>query len=321
MRWRRGAPEVATARLAGPVIGLLYALGGLVVLAVVVLPGGADRSASPVMTAIGPGAVLAGVALIRWGRSLPRPALPVAVLVGTALITAVVAVAPDTNAAMALAGIYSFVAVAAFFLFAPLVALAYLLLAMTACAVVLSSRGLPPGSVVAVALVTATIALVVAVLVRQASWASVDALTGLANRRGFDDALDEALRVAVRSGEEFSVALADLDDFKTVNDEQGHAAGDELLCTVADSWLPLLPRGAVLARHGGDEFALLLPACPGPAALRFVERLRAASTRVPLSVGVAEHRAGEQASHVMRRADAALYRAKEAGRGRSELDR
>ncbi|MQA32249.1 GGDEF domain-containing protein [Modestobacter roseus] len=321
MRWSRRAPEVATARVAGPVIGLLYALGGLAVLAVVWLPGGPGHRESPLLTAIGPTAVLVGLGLVAWGRALPRWVLHLAVVLGTGLITAVVARAPDTADALALAGVYSFVAVAAFFLFAPSVALGYLLLAMTACVVVLAARGLPPGSVVAVALVTATIGLVVALLVRQASWASVDALTGLANRRGFDDALDEAVRVAVRSGEEFSVALADVDDFKTVNDEQGHAAGDELLCTVADSWGPLLPRGAVLARHGGDEFALLLPACSGPDALRFVERLRAASTRVPLSVGVAEHRAGEQASHVMRRADAALYRAKEAGRGRSELDR
>jgi diguanylate cyclase (GGDEF)-like protein len=220
---------------------------------------------------------------------------------------------------MALAGIYSFVAVAAFFLFAPPLALAYLVTAITACTVVLSVRGVPAGPVVALAVVTATIALVVATLVRRASSASLDGLTGLANRRGFDDALDEAMRVTARSGAQFSVALVDVDHFKAINDQHGHAAGDDLLRSVARAWAPLVPRGALLARHGGDEFALLLPSCRGPVALRVVEGLRLACPKVPLSAGVAQHRPGELASQLMRRADTALYRAKADGRGRSVL--
>ena len=317
MWWRRSAPEVATARVIGPVIGALYLLGGLAVLAVVVLPDGSP-SASPVLAAVGPLAALTGAAVVRWGHRLPRPALHALVLVGTALITWVVAAAPGVTVAMALASIYSFVAVAAFFLFPPPLAVAYLVTALVACAVGLAVREVPPGPVVALLVVISTIAVVVATLVRRASTASLDGLTGLANRRGFDEAMDEALAAAERSGSPLSVALVDVDRFKAVNDEHGHAAGDRLLRTVAGRWAPLVPRGAVLARHGGDEFALLLPAHHGPVALTSVELLRV-SCAVPLSVGVAEHVPGESASQLMRRADTALYQAKAAGRGRCVL--
>ena len=317
MWWRRSAPEVATARVIGPVIGALYLLGGLAVLAVVLLPSG-SAGTSLVLTLIGPLAMLTGAAVVRWGHRLPRPALHGLVLVGTALITWVVADAPGATAAMAMAGIYSFVAVAAFFLFAPPLALGYLVTAIAACTVVLSWRSVPAGPVVALAVVTATIGLVVATLVQRASSASLDGLTGLANRRGFDDALEEAMRTTARTGVPFSVALVDVDHFKSINDGDGHAAGDELLRTVAREWTPRISRGALLARHGGDEFALLLPGCPGPAALQPVEALRL-SCRVPLSAGVAQHLPGEDASQLMRRADTALYRAKADSRCRSAL--
>jgi len=318
MWWNDGAPEVATPRVIGPVIGALYLMGGLAVLSVVVLPPGPGGSAA-VLVGVGTLAVLSGAAVIGLGHRLPRPFSHVLVVLGTGLITAVVAAAPDDPVALALATIYAFVAVAAFFLFAPVQALAYLVGAIVAGTVVLSLRGLPAGPVVAMGLVVATVAMVVATLVRRANSASLDGLTGLANRRGFDDALDEAMRMTGRTGVRFSVALVDVDHFKSINDEQGHAAGDDLLRSVAATWAAQLPRGAVLARHGGDEFALLLPGHPGPAALEVAERLRR-STDVALSVGVAQHRAGEPSSHVMRRADAALYRAKEAGRGRCRLD-
>ena len=318
MWWRDGAPEVATPRVIGPVIGALYLMGGLAVLAVVVLPAGPGGS-SAVLTVIGPLAVVVGGCVISWGHRLPRPFFHALVVVGTGLITAVVAAAPQDTAALALAGIYAFVAVAAFFLFAPAVALGYLVGAVTACSVVLSWRGVPVGPVVALGVVTATVALVVATLVRRANSASLDGLTGLANRRGFDDALDEALLTALRTGGHFSVALVDVDHFKAVNDEHGHAAGDDLLRQVAREWGSRMPRGALLARHGGDEFALLLPSCPGPAGLRVVERLRSECPELPLSAGVAQHVPGESASQLMRRADAALYRAKEGGRGRCHL--
>jgi len=316
MWWRRGAPEVATARVIGQVIGVLYLLGGLAVLAVDVLPPGGS---SAVLTTIGPSAMLIGAAVVRWGHLLRRSLHHGLVLLGTALITSVVSAAPDDTAALALAAIYSFVAVAAFFLFAPQLALTYLVTAIAACTVVLSWRGLMAGPIVALVLVTVTIAAVIVSLVQRASSASIDGLTGLANRRGFDDALAEAVLTAARSGVPFSVALIDVDHFKAVNDGRGHAAGDALLRDLARAWSQPLPRGALLARHGGDEFAVLLPSCPGPAALETVDALRLSCPRVPVSGGVAQYVPDESASQLLRRADTALYRAKAAGRGRCVL--
>ncbi|MCZ2836647.1 GGDEF domain-containing protein [Modestobacter sp. VKM Ac-2985] len=310
---------MASARVTGPVIGALYVAGGCAVLAIVLLGGSGDDGISPVLAAIGPLALLAGGAVIRWGHHLPRSVFHLMVLLGTALISAVVYAAPDETSAVALAGMYLFIAVAAFFLFPLPVASAYLGTAIAACTVVLTLCGVAAGPVVALAVVTAAMGLVVATLAHRASAASLDGLTGLANRRGFDDALEETVRVAVRTGTELSVALVDIDHFKSINDQHGHAAGDELLRTVAGEWLPRVPRGSVLARHGGDEFALLLPAHTGPVALAVVEQLRVACAGVPLSIGVAQHERGEPTSQFMRRADSALYRAKAAGRARSVL--
>ncbi len=144
-----------------------------------------------------------------------------------------------------------------------------------------------PGAVpVALCLVCVAVAVVVGALVRRASSAGQDPLTGLANRRGFDEAVERLLQLCARTGTPLSAALLDIDHFKAVNDTHGHAAGDDLLRLVADRWSPALPAGAVLARHGGDEFSLLLPDTAGPVALAVVEQLRDAVPEVGLSCGV-----------------------------------
>jgi diguanylate cyclase (GGDEF)-like protein len=157
-------------------------------------------------------------------------------------------------------------------------------------------------------------------LVIRASSASRDPLTGLSNRRGFDDALAELMAEASRTGEPLSAVLLDLDHFKAINDTHGHEAGDRMLCRVSDVWQQELPDGAVLARHGGDEFSILLPRATGDAALALVRRVCSQHPDLALSCGVAAHHPGETASQLMRRADRALYEAKSAGRGRAALD-
>ncbi|KSW14054.1 bifunctional diguanylate cyclase/phosphodiesterase [Cellulomonas sp. B6] len=170
----------------------------------------------------------------------------------------------------------------------------------------------------ALAVLWCGVAAAVDMLARQASTARVDALTGLADRRGWDAALERAIERSGRRGTPLSLVLVDIDHFKHVNDARGHAAGDDLLRATADAWRGALPPGAVLGRRGGDEFAVLLPGTTGGAAAVVAERLSGVAP-TPASCGVAEHVVGETAAEVLRRTDAALYAAKAAGRGRTVL--
>jgi diguanylate cyclase (GGDEF)-like protein len=156
-----------------------------------------------------------------------------------------------------------------------------------------------------------------ALLKRLDHLAHTDALTGLPNRRAWNDALHRALHGASRSGGSVSVAILDLDDFKAINDEHGHLAGDRLLRELAASW-PLHVRAVdVLARLGGDEFGVLLVGCPVDEAEATVNRLRGdAPPGHALSAGLAEWDGIETADQLVERADAALYAAKAAGRDR-----
>jgi diguanylate cyclase (GGDEF)-like protein len=147
--------------------------------------------------------------------------------------------------------------------------------------------------------------------------AHTDDLTGLANRRAWEDILAAALRDAGAAGTPLAVAILDLDRFKDLNDSLGHGAGDRLLRGVAASWSAALRGRDVLARLGGDEFAVLLSDCDEQGARALVERLRAdMPAGHTCSAGVAAWREGEHADALVARADAALYAAKAAGRDR-----
>jgi diguanylate cyclase (GGDEF)-like protein len=152
--------------------------------------------------------------------------------------------------------------------------------------------------------------------------ASTDPLTGVANRRRFD----EALRHATASGSPLAVAMLDLDGFKRINDTGGHAAGDAILRAVANALTGALRQTDLVARLGGDEFALLL----SNISLRQADaRLRAivsmigglptglmAHPHVTASCGLVEYCAGDTPESVVRRADLALYEAKRQGKHR-----
>jgi diguanylate cyclase (GGDEF)-like protein len=147
--------------------------------------------------------------------------------------------------------------------------------------------------------------------------AHTDPLTGLANRRAWEDALGAALHDAGMTGTPLAVALLDLDRFKVLNDTQGHGAGDRLLRELAAGWSAAVRGRDVLARLGGDEFGLLLPDCSEEGARVLVERLRAEMPgEHTCSAGVAAWRPGETADALLARADAGLYAAKAAGRDR-----
>ena len=148
--------------------------------------------------------------------------------------------------------------------------------------------------------------------------ARTDPLTDLSNRRGWQDELARELSRADRGGEPLSIGLIDLDEFKGFNDQWGHAAGDRLLLTAAARWRRRLRLSDLIARIGGDEFGMILPACGIEQAVSLGDQLRAAlPDGLSCSIGVAEWVQGEPAEQLMDRADRALYAAKDAGRNRT----
>ncbi len=160
----------------------------------------------------------------------------------------------------------------------------------------------------------------------------VDALTGLANRRRFDEALNEEWRRAARSQTDLALVMADIDNFKLYNDSLGHQEGDHCLAAVAEVFLRAMGRaGDLAARYGGEEMIFLIPGADHASALSMAEGLRAACEAlaiphpaspvcpvVTISLGVASCVPALDASaeSLVAQADAALYRAKEAGRNR-----
>lgn len=161
--------------------------------------------------------------------------------------------------------------------------------------------------------------------------ASIDVLTGVHNRRWLDDTFERMLRRCHNDGRPVCLLMIDIDRFKQFNDTWGHLAGDAVLRHVARQIGAHLRPTDLMARYGGEEFAALLPDTSQDVALGIAERLRGGiewasltlgesgeTVRVTISIGLAEAHLGETLAEVVRRADTALYRAKENGRNRVE---
>ena len=157
--------------------------------------------------------------------------------------------------------------------------------------------------------------------------ATRDAMTGLRDRAGFREGLERILAHRPRADRRLAVLFLDMDDFKAVNDEYGHAAGDRVLVTCARRIQSLLRADDLLARYGGDEFVALLTAIRDPSDARLVSEQVHSVVQAPIpledggevyvsmSIGVAMVDPGEAAEDAIRRADKGMYRAKEAGGG------
>ena len=164
--------------------------------------------------------------------------------------------------------------------------------------------------------------------------ASTDGLTGIANRMRFERELRTAAAAAMEDGTTLCLLMADIDHFKVFNDTHGHSVGDQVLRLVARVLSEAVRPGDLVARYGGEEFTVILPDCELDEAARIAERIRdrighrhvvRRSTgdnlgAVTLSLGATAYRFGEPIAQAVERADAALYRAKQAGRNRVEVD-
>jgi diguanylate cyclase (GGDEF)-like protein len=155
--------------------------------------------------------------------------------------------------------------------------------------------------------------------------ARTDALTGLANRRTLDETLGREVARAERLREDLSLIIADLDHFKSINDQYGHMAGDQVLVRASAIFENQSRPYDLAARYGGEEFVLVLPGTSTEGAIAVAERIRTAIEdlkvpgcpgRITISLGVASWMAGEAPAEFVARADAALYNAKRAGRNR-----
>jgi diguanylate cyclase (GGDEF)-like protein len=150
-----------------------------------------------------------------------------------------------------------------------------------------------------------------------------DPLTGILNRRGVERRLKVEVKRIERSGGQLSIALIDIDFFKSINDTAGHRAGDIAIRQVANTISSRLRAYDSLGRFGGDEFLLILPQIPGKDALAVLERIAQAarplhwhgsSLPITLSIGITEATPGESIAALVSRTDKALYAAKHAGR-------
>ncbi|WP_100656058.1 GGDEF domain-containing protein [Alteromonas flava] len=162
-----------------------------------------------------------------------------------------------------------------------------------------------------------------------------DGLTGLANRRYFDEALQEEILRAQRAGSPLALLLIDVDSFKQYNDTYGHLQGDDCLRLIAQLINEHTRRaGELVARFGGEEFSVVLPNTSAEQALQIAETLRCAVLRsdiehnstvvndkhqLSISIGVAVYNKGEEPNELISRADKALYRAKAMGRDKAVL--
>jgi diguanylate cyclase (GGDEF)-like protein len=317
-------------------LGWFYLAGAILGGLSLALPHSPTTDVLGVLGVVGIAAV-GGALLVSGSNRLPPMAIPGFLLAGSALITA--AVYFDGHSSSVYAYFYVWVGVEAFYFLSRRLAALQVLFAGALFGWAMSvvhSDGMPEQRW----LLTTGTALVAGLLVayqrdrigalvhRLTDAARTDPLTGLLNRRGFEETFEMELERSRRGDRRLSVLAGDLDGFKLVNDRLGHHAGDEALQALAKDLDKWKRRVDVAARMGGEEFALLLPDTDERGAFLVAERLRRAVQRtfaelpLPLTIsfGIAtwpDH--GEGTDMLLRAADVALYAAKDLGRDRSVI--
>lgn len=254
-------------------------------------------------------ALINTVVFVRWPSKLPACAPHASVIAAIVVIWVATVV---TRGEFAFGFLYVWVGIYAGLAFPFRVAAAYLVSSGLglALAEVLTAHSLPVVAWIQVMGTAAVAAVVVNRLVVETNTLALsDPLTGLANRRAWDERLGEELARAQRSKMPLSIAVIDVDGLKQVNDHKGHEQGDLLLRGIAAAWSASPHRpGDVLARIGGDEFAVLLPGTSAEGMTVALARLRhAAPPLVSFSAGAVMWDGGEGQGDLLARADAAMY--------------
>ena len=261
-----------------------------------------------------------GVFIAIAGMRLWSPALPLAVAIGV-LIAAASSVVAVGGQGQLIAGFYLAVLglFSGYFLAARAVRILALLATLTYGAALIVNWHLDsPAYVIAVVVLVDGVSLVTSSLVQHLRHEAVhDPLTGALNRRGLQDSADLVHALDARRQSATAIVEIDLDGFKGFNDTHGHHAGDELLTSLVQDWTGALRRTDILARTGGDEFVVILPATTLPEADALIARMREANA-FPWSAGVALWEPGEPLPQALRHADEAMYRVKPSAQPRSD---
>ena len=283
----------------------------------------AEDAPRGVMVGLGLVCVAVAVVLMAAGAEVSTVHLHFTVMLYTALTGAMIAVAVTERGLMLSALGYTWAAVYVAFFFRPNAARLHAALMIAALGLSLLAARAPTD--VSVWIVTSTmVGVAVSIIARLnallRSQAHTDSLTGLLNRTGFAVAAARQRAIAERRGEPLALAVIDLDDFKLVNDRQGHAAGDRLLAELAGAWTASLRPGDLLARFGGDEFVLMLAGIDDAQVDNVLGRLSRAHP-APWTAGTVLCSGEESLDEAIGRADARLYVAKEPRRTAADRHR
>ena len=195
-------------------------------------------------------------------------------------------------------------------------------------------RGFVKNIIIGLGVIAVTIVLVIYVIniaQRQLEVMAVtDKLTGLGNRQAFDISLKNALSTCRRNKEDLSLMMIDFDNFKSINDKFGHIVGDEVIKKSSNFIKSMLRDSDTMCRWGGEEFAVIMPACDIANASTIADKIRDSimdeifvgqdiKRKITISIGISDAKDGKGADEMLRRADYALYQAKANGRNRIEI--
>jgi diguanylate cyclase (GGDEF)-like protein len=311
--------------------GALYAFGGALGLLAMIL-GDPVITDAPVMAAAAGAAIAIGLVCLIGYRRLPRIFFHFAATAGIAIITAA-AFASEAQATAIYAPFYAFVVMICLLLLSPGTAALQVGFALAAYAIALYARGTDWATHLLLASLGMLLSLGMLIAVVRTRrtriegelsfGAYTDQLTGIANRRNFDERFELEIERARRQGGSLSLVICDLDHFKQINDEHGHDIGDVVLQRAARAIEATVRSVDLAARIGGEEFGLILPGADPEQAARAAERVRHgireefgnAEPRLTASCGISSTIGeGADRSHLFSAADRALYAAKRAGR-------
>ena len=293
-------------------LGIFFASGATLALVGLFLSDAPHRHTTATALLAASGYPVAALLLVD-GRRLPMPLVQLLTAAGTLIVTLAIVLGEQSRLADVSPVFYMWVPIFAFTYFsfrAAVLQVAWIAASYGAVLGGEASRSSVGQWIVVVGVVAVTSAAVHGLVSQIRRLARTDPLTGLANRRVFDERLHAELTRAQRTRAPLCIAIIDLDNFKRINDELGHQAGDEVLIRLAPAWLPELRTNDCLARYGGDEFAVVLPNSTTEDANRVVGRLRAATPDLSFSVGIAACEPTDDEDILVTRADSRLYHVK-----------